>query len=69
MSKSKYFTLLVKNVKIEKVYTSAQMHDFWTIKGKHIFAIYFPNDDLLMIKGKQIFVIYFPNIDFSMIKG
>ena len=39
------------NVEIEIVYTSTQTHDFRTIKGKHFFAIYFPNVDLLMIKG------------------
>ena len=31
------------NVEIEKVYTSTQTHDFRTIKGKHLFAIYFPS--------------------------
>ena len=39
------------------------------IKGKQMFAIYFPSVDFLMIKGKQIFAIYFPNVDFLMIKG
>ena len=57
------------DVEIEKVYTSAQIHDFRTIKGKHSFAIYFPNVDCLMIKGKQFFAIYFPNVDILMIKG
>ena len=28
------------------------------IKGKQMFAMYFPNVDILMIKGKQIFVIF-----------
>ena len=45
------------------------MHDFWTIKGKHSFGIYFPNDDFSPIEGKQYFAIYFPNVDFLMIKG
>ena len=56
-------------VEIEQVYTSTQTHDFRTIKGKHFFAIYFPNVDFLMIKGKQTFAIYFPNDDLLMIKG
>ena len=56
MLKSNKFTLLAK-------------HDFRTIKGKQVFAIYFPNVDFLMIKGKHIFAIYFPNVDFLMIKG
>ena len=58
------------NVEIEIVYTSGQKmlkskkftllpkYDFRTIKGKHIFAIYFPNADFLMIKGKHLFVIF-----------
>ena len=47
-----------KNVEIEKVYTSAQIHDLRTIKGKQVFAIYFRNVDMLMIKGKQTFTIF-----------
>ena len=46
------------NVEIEKVYTSTQIHDLRTIKGKHVVVIYFPNVDLLMIKGKHVFVIF-----------
>ena len=46
-----------------------QMQVCLTIKGKHLFAIYFPNVDFLMIKGKQMFAIYFPNVDILMIKG
>ena len=57
------------NVEIEIVYTSTQTHDFRTIKGKQLFAIYFPNVIILMIKGKHMFAIYFPNVDFLMIKG
>ena len=57
------------NAEIEIVYTSTQTHDFRTIKGKHLFAIYFPNVDCLMVKGKQIVAIYFPNVNFLMIKG
>ena len=52
-----------RNVEIEKVYISAQTHNFRTIKGKHVFATYFPNADLLTIKGKQLFAIDFPNVD------
>ena len=51
------------------MYTSAQIHEFRTIKGKQMFAIYFPNAKFLMIKGKQMFAIYFPNVDILMIKG
>ena len=54
----KVYTSGQQNVEIEKVYTSAQTHDFRTTKGKHSFAIYFPNVDLLMIKGKRFFVIF-----------
>ena len=35
------------NVEIETVYISAQTHDFRPIKGKHCFAIYFPNADFV----------------------
>ena len=28
------------------------------IKGKQVFAIYFPNVDVLMIKGKIVFAIF-----------
>ena len=48
-----------KHIEIEKVYTSAQTHDFRTTKGKHVFAIYFPNNDFLMINGKHFLLFIF----------
>ena len=57
------------NVEIEIGYTSTQTHDDRTIKGKHLFAIYFPNVDFLMIKGRHMFAIYVPNADCLMTKG
>ena len=51
------------------MYTSAQIHDFRTIKGKQFVTFYFPNVDLLMIEGKQMFAIYFPNVNAFMTKG
>ena len=56
-------TLDSQLVKIETVYTSAQIYSTRCSndysKGKQHFVIYFPNVDILMIKGKLIFAIYF----------